>query len=125
MRVLENHLHAQRVRQLIGAAQTHGIAALIQQFAFGLAVQAGHDAAQGGLAATRFAHQPDDFAALDGQVHAVHGIHRAAVQRAAGQGQDALGQVGALFESLVDVLELDDGSIGLAHACCASRAIGT
>ncbi|KAG1182173.1 hypothetical protein G6F35_015677 [Rhizopus arrhizus] len=88
-------------------------------------MQAGHDAAKRGLAAAGLAHQPDHFAALDGQVHAVDGIHRTAVDGAAGQGQDALGQVGSLLEALVDVLELDDGGIGLAHASCASRAIGT
>ena len=36
----------------------------------------------------------------------------AAVDGTAGQGQDALGQVGTLLEALVDVLQLDDGSIG-------------
>ncbi|KAG1588022.1 hypothetical protein G6F46_014702 [Rhizopus delemar] len=88
-------------------------------------MQAGHDAAKRGLAAAGLAHQPDHFAALDGQVHAVDGIHRTAVDGAAGQGQDALGQVGSLLEALVDVLELDHGGIGLAQASCASRAIGT
>src|SRR5690606_38941853 len=125
LRVLEDHLHAQRVGQALGAAQVLDGPALIQQFAFGLAVQAGHDAAQRRLAAAGFSHQAQHFAGLHGQVDAIDGVHRAPVDRLAGQRQDALRQVGMMFEALVDVAQFDYGRVLLGHAAVFSRAIGT
>jgi ABC-type sulfate/molybdate transport systems ATPase subunit len=79
----------------------------------------GH-AAQRGLAAARFTHQPDDFAARHAQVHVVDGaadlfLHRLRAQGSRDEVGGARAQVDRAAEGLGDVAEFEQG----VHAATA------
>ncbi|KAG1229447.1 hypothetical protein G6F68_019384 [Rhizopus microsporus] len=74
---------AQFRRHLLGGRGNDG--AVQQDAAVTHRFEAGDGAQYRGLAAAGLAHQPDHFAALDGQVPAVAGIHRTAGGGAAGR----------------------------------------
>ena len=125
LRILEDHLHAQDIGKPVGAAQLRRRAALVQQLAGALAVQAGDHPSQGRFAAAGFAHQAQHFAAAHRQRYAVDGMYGMAVQRLAGQRKQTLGHVGTVFEALVDIAQFDNGQVGGRHAVAVSLAMGT